>query len=131
MQALTTPRGTCTAAGGLDAETFRGFQLAGELFLLTSFFIEPMGCKFDSHSGSQTNLTTEFFRAVGYEDFRHITEAALRSAVREFSIEATDRQLESLMQAYLVPAAVRASNQPRIRYSFTDATVLSVTGEMR
>ena len=26
---------------GLDAETFRGFQLAGELFLLTSFFIEP------------------------------------------------------------------------------------------
>jgi len=37
----TTPRGTCIAAEGLDAETFRGFQLAGELFLLTSFFIEP------------------------------------------------------------------------------------------
>jgi hypothetical protein len=37
----TTPRGTCTAAGGLDAETLRGFQLAGELFSLTSFFIEP------------------------------------------------------------------------------------------
>jgi hypothetical protein len=37
----TTPRGACTAAEGLDAETFRGFQLAGELFLLTSFFIEP------------------------------------------------------------------------------------------
>jgi hypothetical protein len=36
----TTPRGTCAAAEGLDAETFRGFQLAGELFLLTSFFIE-------------------------------------------------------------------------------------------
>ena len=35
----TTPRGTCTATGGLDAETFRGFQLAGELFLLTSFFM--------------------------------------------------------------------------------------------
>jgi hypothetical protein len=34
----TTPPGTCTAAEGLDAETFRGFQLAGELFLLTSFF---------------------------------------------------------------------------------------------
>jgi hypothetical protein len=28
---------------GLDAETFRGFQLAEELFLLTSFFIEPEG----------------------------------------------------------------------------------------
>jgi hypothetical protein len=25
---------------GLDAETFRGFQLAEELFLLTSFFID-------------------------------------------------------------------------------------------
>jgi 2-haloacid dehalogenase len=39
-----------------------------------------------------------------YEDFRHITEAALRSAVRELSIQATDRQLEQLMQAYLTPA---------------------------
>ena len=28
---------------GLGAETFRGFQLAEELFLLTSFFIEPEG----------------------------------------------------------------------------------------
>jgi light-regulated signal transduction histidine kinase (bacteriophytochrome) len=35
------PRGACTAAEGLDAETFRGFQLAEDLFLLTSFFIEP------------------------------------------------------------------------------------------
>jgi hypothetical protein len=26
---------------GLDAETFCGAQFAGELFLLTSFFIEP------------------------------------------------------------------------------------------
>src|SRR5579862_1911205 len=39
----TTPRGTCAAAVGLDVETFRGFQLAGELFLLTSSFIEPTG----------------------------------------------------------------------------------------
>ena len=37
----TTPRATCSATGGLDAQTFRGFQLAGELFLLTSFFIKP------------------------------------------------------------------------------------------
>jgi hypothetical protein len=36
-----TPRGACTVAEGLDAETFRGFPLAGDLFLLTSFFIEP------------------------------------------------------------------------------------------
>lgn len=40
-----------------------------------------------------------------YEDFWHITEAALRSAMRQLSIEATDRQLENLMQAYLVPPA--------------------------
>jgi hypothetical protein len=30
-------------SGGLDAETFCGAQLAGELFLLTSLFIEPKG----------------------------------------------------------------------------------------
>jgi 2-haloacid dehalogenase len=40
-----------------------------------------------------------------YEDFRFITEAALRSAIRELSIEATDRHVERLMRAYLFPAA--------------------------
>jgi 2-haloacid dehalogenase len=40
-----------------------------------------------------------------YEDFWRVTEAALRAAVRELSIEATDRQLAQLMQAYLSPAA--------------------------
>lgn len=40
-----------------------------------------------------------------YEDFWSITEAALRSAARQLSIEVTDRQMESLMQAYLIPAA--------------------------
>ena len=39
-----------------------------------------------------------------YEDFWHITEAALHSAVRQLSIEATNQQIESLMQAYLIPA---------------------------
>ena len=48
-------KGTCTAEEGLDAETFRGFQLAGELFLLTSFFIEPKGCRSESYLRSQTN----------------------------------------------------------------------------
>jgi 2-haloacid dehalogenase len=36
-----------------------------------------------------------------YEDFWHITEAALRSAITQLSMPATDRQIESLMQAYL------------------------------
>jgi 2-haloacid dehalogenase len=40
-----------------------------------------------------------------YEDFWHITEAALRAAVRQLSIKATDEQMEHLMQAYLFPAA--------------------------
>ena len=47
----TTPRGTCTAAEGLDVETFRGFQFVGELFLLTSFFIEPEGGVLTRYSG--------------------------------------------------------------------------------
>jgi 2-haloacid dehalogenase len=40
-----------------------------------------------------------------YEDFWHITEAALRSAVRQLSMQAADWQIERLMQAYLRPAA--------------------------
>jgi hypothetical protein len=56
----TTPRGTCTTAEGLDAETFRGFQLAGELFLLTSFFIEPEGSASASYLGTRFSVTSEF-----------------------------------------------------------------------
>jgi len=40
-----------------------------------------------------------------YDDFWHITEAALRAAVGELSIEANEERLEQLMQAYLSPAA--------------------------
>jgi 2-haloacid dehalogenase len=40
-----------------------------------------------------------------YEDFWDVTEAALRSAVRQLNIEASDAQLERLMQAYLFPLA--------------------------
>ena len=39
-----------------------------------------------------------------YEDFWQVTEAALRSAARQISIEVTEPQLNRLMQAYLVPA---------------------------
>jgi 2-haloacid dehalogenase len=55
----------------------------------------------------QKQLEYTWLRALmeRYEDFWHITEAALRSAVRQLSIETTDRQLERLMQAYLFPAA--------------------------
>ena len=40
-----------------------------------------------------------------YEDFWDVTEAALRSSVRQLEIEASDVQLDSLMQAYLFPSA--------------------------
>ena len=40
-----------------------------------------------------------------YEDFWEITYAALQSAVSQLKIEATNAQLNRLMQAYLVPSA--------------------------
>jgi 2-haloacid dehalogenase len=47
-----------------------------------------------------------WFRALTqhYQDFWDITEAALRSAVRELSIPAADSQLQRLMEAYLCPS---------------------------
>jgi 2-haloacid dehalogenase len=36
-----------------------------------------------------------------YQDFGHITEAGLRSAMRQLPVEATEPQIESLLQAYL------------------------------
>jgi 2-haloacid dehalogenase len=40
-----------------------------------------------------------------YEDFWDVTEAALRSAVMQLKIEASDAKLDTLMQAYLSPSA--------------------------
>jgi len=59
-----------------------------------------------SHLWRQKQLEYTWLRSLmdRYEDFWHITEAALRSAVRQLSIKVTDRQIESLMQAYLAPA---------------------------
>jgi 2-haloacid dehalogenase len=39
-----------------------------------------------------------------YEDFWDVTEAALRSAVTQLKIEASDAQLDSLLQGYLSPS---------------------------
>lgn len=39
-----------------------------------------------------------------YEDFWQITEAALRAAVRQLKVDASDTQLEGLMESYLRPA---------------------------
>jgi 2-haloacid dehalogenase len=40
-----------------------------------------------------------------YEDFWDVTEAALHSAVMQLKIDASDAQLDSLLQAYLFPSA--------------------------
>ena len=55
----------------------------------------------------QKQLEYTWLRALmdRYEDFWYITQAALRSAVQQLSIEATDGDFENLMQAYLVPTA--------------------------
>ncbi len=55
----------------------------------------------------QKQLEFTWLRALmeRYQDFWQVTEAALRSAVRQLSIEATDSQLNRLMQAYLAPTA--------------------------
>src|SRR5580704_292859 len=55
----------------------------------------------------QKQLESTWLRALmeRYEDFGQVTEAALRFAVRRLSINATDSQLERLMEAYLRPGA--------------------------
>src|SRR5579859_7749363 len=40
-----------------------------------------------------------------YKDFWDITEAALRSAIREIGVHVSDEQLGDLMHAYLSPSA--------------------------
>jgi len=54
----------------------------------------------------QKQLETTLLRALmeRYEDFWSVTEAALRWAVKELSIEITDPQINMLMQAYLAPS---------------------------
>jgi hypothetical protein len=46
----TTPRGACIAAGGLDAETFRGFQPRGRAFSLDILFYRTES----AHVGGET-----------------------------------------------------------------------------
>jgi 2-haloacid dehalogenase len=80
-----------------------------------AFLCDAYGTLFDVHSALPKDLEAlsqlwrrkqleyTWLRALmeRYEDFRHITEAALRSALRQLSMEATDGEVESLMQAYL------------------------------
>jgi 2-haloacid dehalogenase len=80
-----------------------------------AFIFDAYGTLFDVHSGipaalsqlwRRKQLEYTWLRALmeRYDDFRHITEAALRTAARELRIDATDGQIEQLMQTYLFPA---------------------------
>jgi 2-haloacid dehalogenase len=55
----------------------------------------------------QKQLEYTWLRSLmgSYQDFWEVTHAALVAAVRQLKIEASRAQLNSLMQAYLVPAA--------------------------
>ena len=71
-----------------------GHGIAGDLWAL-------------SRRWRQKQLEFTWLRALmeRYEDFWRITEAALRSAATQLSIDLTDPQIAKLMQAYLAPAA--------------------------
>jgi 2-haloacid dehalogenase len=71
-----------------------GVNLAGDLAALSQLW-------------RRKQIESAWLRALmeRYEDFWHITEAALRSALRELSIPASGGQIDRLMAAYLCPPA--------------------------
>jgi 2-haloacid dehalogenase len=91
-----------------------------------AFLFDAYGTLFDVHSvllraGSglagdleslsqlwrQKQLEFSWLRALmdRYEDFGHITEAALRTALEQLHVNATEPQIGQLLDAYLAPAA--------------------------
>jgi 2-haloacid dehalogenase len=88
------------------------FDAYGTLFDVHSVVLRAGdGMAGDLHSLStlwrQKQLEFTWLRALmeRYEDFWNVTEAALRSVVRQLKIQATEARLENLMQAYLFPSA--------------------------
>jgi 2-haloacid dehalogenase len=67
----------------------------------------PGGLQALSSLWRQKQLEYTWLRSLmeRYEGFWDVTEAALRSAVRQLKIEASDVQLDTLMQAYLLPSS--------------------------
>ena len=88
------------------------FDAYGTLFDVHSVVLHACdGIGDDLHSLStlwrQKQLEFTWLRALmgRYEDFWNVTEAALRSAVRQLKIQASEARVDSLMQAYLIPSA--------------------------
>ncbi len=60
-----------------------------------------------------------------YEDFWEVTQAALRWAVQHLKIEAGETQLDSLMQAYLVPSVFPDARSALDQLNARPAAILS------
>jgi 2-haloacid dehalogenase len=88
------------------------FDAYGTLFDLHSVVVRagnniPGDLQALSNLWRQKQLEYTWLRSLmeRYEDFWHVTEAALHSAVTQLRIHASDAQLERLLQAYLLPSA--------------------------
>jgi 2-haloacid dehalogenase len=88
------------------------FDAYGTLFDIHSGVLRnskniPANCEALSRLWRQKQLEFTWLRSLmeRYEDFWDVTEAALRSAVRQLRIEVNDVQLNGLMEAYRCPPA--------------------------
>src|SRR5579859_4132705 len=87
------------------------FDAYGTLFDVHSVVVQAGNIAGDLHALAtlwrQKQLEYTWLRSLMecYEDFWDVTEAALRAAVAQLKIEASDAQLQTLMQAYLSPPA--------------------------
>jgi 2-haloacid dehalogenase len=75
----------------------------------------------------QKQLEYTWLRALmeRYEDFRDVTEAALRAACAQLKIAASEEQIERLMQAYLRPAAFADARVALERHKGSRMAILS------
>ena len=86
------------------------FDAYGTLFDVHSVAFRAGNILEDLHALStlwrQKQLEYTWLRALmqRYEDFWSVTEAALRSSLRQLQIEASEVQIRALMQAFLAPA---------------------------
>jgi 2-haloacid dehalogenase len=86
------------------------FDAYGTLFDVHSVVFRAGNVPGDLHALStlwrQKQLEYTWLRALmeRYEDFWDVTEAALRSSVRQLKIEASEEQIRGLMHAFLAPA---------------------------
>jgi 2-haloacid dehalogenase len=87
------------------------FDAYGTLFDVNSVVVRAAHVSADLQALSalwrQKQLEYTWLRSLmeHYQDFWDVTEAALRAAVTQLKIQASDAELRGLMQAYLRPAA--------------------------